>query len=82
MKMPNRDILVLVKEDDLNEDAIEFELEQLNNLLLNFETIDNLCVAHEIADLNRYRIHVQPKQIRPVMSNKELKPFIFIINKN
>ena len=51
MKTPNRDLLVLVKNDHLNEKAIEVELEKLNQLLFNYETIQNLCVAHEVFDL-------------------------------
>jgi hypothetical protein len=82
MKRPNRDLLVLVKEESLNKDAIEFELEQLNKLLVNSETVDCLCVAHEIADLNRYKILNKSHHIRDVIKHKELKPFVFILNKN
>ncbi len=82
MKTPNRDLLVLVKDDHLNKEAIEFELEQLNQLLFVFETADNVCMAHEIFDLNKYKIIGQPKIIRQVMHQKELKPFVFISNKN
>ncbi len=56
MKTPNRDLLVLVKDDRLDKDAIEFELEQLNQLLFVFETVDNFCVAHEVFDMNKYKI--------------------------
>lgn len=82
MKTPNRDLLVLVKDDRLDKDAIEFELEQLNQMLLIFETVDNLCVAHEVFDLNRYKVFKMVKHIRPVISQKELKPFVFLFNKN
>ena len=82
MKTPNRDLLVLVKDDRLDKEAIEFELEQLNQLLFVFETVDNFCVAHEVFDLNRYRIVHNAKKIKQVMNQKELKPFEFIFNKN
>jgi hypothetical protein len=82
MKTPNRDLLVLVKDDHLDKDAIEFELEQLNQLLFIFETVDNFCVAHEVFDLNKYKIIHNAKTIKQVMKHKELKPFIFISNKN
>ena len=82
MKTPNRDLLVLVKDNHLDKEAIEFELEQLNQLLFVFETVDNFCVAHEVFDLNRYKIIYNSKIIRDVMSQKELKPFVFISNKN
>lgn len=82
MKTPNRDLLVLVKDDRLDKDAIEFELEQLNQMLLLFETVDNLCVAHEVFDLNKYRILHKLQQIRAVIGQKELKPFVFLFNRN
>ncbi len=82
MKRPNRDLLVLVKEDQLNQDAIEFELNRLNRLLLDLETMDNLCMAHEIADLNRYRMLAKSNQVNDVIRQKDNKPFVFILNKN
>ena len=82
MKTPNRDLLVLVKDNHLDKDAIEFELEQLNQLLFVFETIDNLCLAHEVFDLNKYKIVHNPRTIKQLMNQKDLKPFVFISNKN
>lgn len=82
MKTPNRDLLVLVKDEFLNNDEMEFELQQLNQLLLNFETLDNFCLAHEIFDLNRYKIIHNARFIQKVIKQKELKPFEFICNKN
>ena len=82
MKTPNRDLLVLVKNDHLNEKAIEVELEKLNQLLFDFETIQNLCIAHEVFDLNVYRIHNNLKVLKKVISKKRLKPFEFLSNKN
>lgn len=82
MKTPNRDLLVLVKNDHLTEKAIELELEKLNQLLFNYETIQNLCVAHEVFDLNAYKIHNTFKLLQKVISRKHLKPFEFLFNKN
>lgn len=82
MKKPNRDLLVLVKDERLNEAAMEFELEQLNQILLALETVECLCVVHEVFDLNKYKILAKEKQIRQVLQKKELRPFVFISNKN
>ena len=82
MKTPNRDLLVLVKDDHMNEKAIEIELEKLNQLLFNYETIHNLCIAHEIFDLNAYKIQNNLKLLKKVISKKHLKPFEFLFNKN
>ena len=40
MKTCNRDLLVLVKDEHMNEKSMERELEQLNDLLFHFETIE------------------------------------------
>ncbi|HRE50591.1 MAG TPA: hypothetical protein PK339_04165 [Flavitalea sp.] len=82
MKTPNRDLLVLVKDNHLDKDAIEFELEQLNRLLFVFETIDNLSVAHEVFDLNKYKIICNTRAVKQILKQKEIKPFVFISNRN
>lgn len=82
MKTPNRDLLVLVKDEFDSEHSMEVELEKLNRLLFQFETLDTICVAHEIFDLNVGKIIEQPKQVRTVLNQKKLKPFQFACNKN
>ena len=82
MKMPNRDLLVLVKDEFLGTESMETELERINKLLMSFETVDNLCVAHEIFDMNRYKMLRKVNAVRRVVEQKQLKPFVFVINKN
>ena len=82
MKTPNRDLLVLVKDEFDSELSMELELEKLNRLLFQFETLDTISVAHEIFDLNVGKIIEQPKQVRSVLNQKKLKPFQFACNKN
>jgi hypothetical protein len=82
MKMPNRDLLVLVKDEFLGPESMETELERINKLLMSFETVDNLCVAHEIFDMNRYKMLRKLNAVRKVVEQKQLKPFVFVINKN
>ena len=82
MKTPNRDLLVLVKDEFDSEHSMELELEKLNRLLFQFETLDTISVAHEIFDLNTGKILEQPKQVRNVLNQKKLKPFQFACNKN
>jgi hypothetical protein len=82
MKTPNRDLLVLVKDESFDKKFMENELEQLNMLLIRFETIENICTAHEVFDLNRYRIILQPRQVEKHVHQKDIKPFVFICNKN
>ena len=82
MKTSNRDLLVLVKDETMNQQEIEFELDQLNSLLFRLETIDNFCVAHEIFDVRKHQLIDKRKKIVQLIHHSELKPFQFIFNKN
>jgi len=82
MKTPNRDLLVLVKDEFASEQFMEQELEQLNDLLFHFETMDNFCSAHELFDINRLRISRNNHYLRQIARIQELKPFQFLCNKN
>jgi len=82
MKTSNRDLLVLVKDESMNEHFMEHELEQLNDLLFHFETIENFCICHELFDMNKYRIITKANKIQQIVREKELKAFVFISNKN
>lgn len=82
MRAPNRDLLVLVKDEFLTPNSMEIELERINQLLVNFETPLNLCQAHEVFDMNRYKRITKLVKIQEIMSQRELKPFVFAINKN
>ena len=82
MKTCNRDLLVLVKDEHMNEKSMERELEQLNNLLFHFETIETFCTAHEVFDVNRHKTLHRLNHIQRIVRQKELKPFFFICNKN
>ena len=78
----NRDLLVLFKEELMNPQAIEHEVELLHELLYSVEKIDNLIVAHEVINLNKYKIISDKSVIRVTLRQNELKPFIFLNNKN
>jgi hypothetical protein len=82
MKACNRDLLVLVKDEQMNEKSMERELEQLNDLLFHFETMDSFCIAHEIFDINRHKTLCKTDKIQRIIREKELRPFYFICNKN
>jgi len=82
MKTPNRDLLVLVKDEFANEKFMEQELEQLNDLLFQYETMEQFCVCHEAFDMNRHKIVHKPKLLQQIARQRELKPFQFICNMN
>ena len=75
-------MLVLLKDEFRNEQAIENELEKLNEILHYTETIENYCIAYEVIDLNKYKIYSQRNKIIQVINQEKLKPFQFICNKN
>jgi hypothetical protein len=82
MKTPDRDLLVLMKDEFATEQFMEQELEQLNSLLFHYETVDNFCIAHEVFDINKYKIIRKSKSIQRIARQQELRPFQFLCNKN
>ena len=62
--------------------SIEHEVELLHQLLYSIERIENLIIAHEIIDLNKYRIINKSIQLRKLIHYRELKPFVFLNCKN
>jgi hypothetical protein len=82
MRRLKRDLILLRKEDQLDELNIEREVECLNYLLQMVETISSLSRAHELIDMNRYKIYQDALTVSKALKQKEDKPFQFIINKN
>jgi hypothetical protein len=80
MKMPNRDLLVLLKNEFMSQRAIDHEVECLNHILQAAESNEQFCIAHELVDRNR--ITSKSKKILKAIRYSELKPFQFLINKN
>lgn len=80
MKMPTRDLLVLLKNEFMSQRALDHEVECLNDILRTAESDEQFCVAHEL--VNRNRITVKPKKILRAIRYSELKAFRFLINKN
>ncbi len=80
MPGPKRDILVVVKDQFLSDQAIEHEVECLNEILRLTETNEHFCIAHELVDRNR--ITTKHNRILKAIRFVELKPFRFLINKN
>ena len=82
MNNPNRDLLVLFNQELMTPQSIEREVELLHELLYSVEAEENLIITHEIIDTNRYRIITKPKQLRIIIRQEELKPFVFLNCKN
>lgn len=80
MKTPNRDLLMLLKNGSVNEQAIEREVKWLNRMLIQAESPEQFCIAHEL--VTRHFITSKPKKILQAIRFTELKPFNFLLNKN
>ncbi|MDO9373645.1 MAG: hypothetical protein V4725_13945 [Bacteroidota bacterium] len=82
MNRMNRDLLVLFNQELLSPQAIEHEVEMLHELLFIVERLDNLVTAHEILDLNKYKVINKALTLRTTIHKQELKPFVFLNCKN
>ncbi|MEO5647167.1 MAG: hypothetical protein ABIQ56_02330 [Chitinophagaceae bacterium] len=81
-RQSNRDLLVLFKEELMTPQALEHEVELLHEMLYRVELIDNIAIAHEVIDINKYKIFDTLNVIRDIINLKTLKPFVFLNNKN
>ncbi len=82
MNKSNRDLLVLFKQDLMTPQAIEHEVGWLHELLFNVERLDNFVTAHELIDLNKYKITNNCVEIKKMVRRKKEQPFLFLNNKN
>ena len=82
MNNSNRDLLVLFNQELMTPQSIEHEVELLHQLLYNIERTENLIIAHEIIDLNKYRVVNKSIHLRKLFRQRELKPFVFLNCKN
>jgi len=77
-----RDLLVLSNKVSLTPQQLEKELQSLHELLYSIETSNSFCEANEVINLNNYKIITKPHLIEKAVRAAEMKPFIFIFNKN
>jgi hypothetical protein len=80
MRIPSRDLLVMLKSEYMSQHEIEQQVEYLNYILYRAESNEQFCIAHEL--VTRHRITSKPRKILKAISHYELKPFQFLINKN
>ena len=78
----NRDLLILFNHEMMSAKAMENEVELLHELLFTVERLDNLVIAHEIIDLNKYKVINKDIVLRKTIRVQELKPFVFLSCKN
>ncbi len=82
MKTSKRDLLVLFNQELMTPQSIEEEMNCLNEFLYKVEQIDNFVGAHELIDLNDYKITSSAVEIKKIISSKKRESFMFLSNKN
>ena len=82
MNKSNRDLLVLLNQDLKSPQAIENEVHSLHQILYQVERISHFITAHEVIDLNNYKIHRNPVLMKRMIRGKKETPFVFISNLN
>lgn len=82
MNKSNRDLLVLFNQELMTPQSVEHEVELLHQLLYSIERMENLVIAHEVIDLNRYSVSNKPFLLRKLFRQRALKPFVFLNCKN
>ncbi|MFZ4057787.1 MAG: hypothetical protein ACOYKE_06590 [Ferruginibacter sp.] len=82
MGRSNRDLLVMFNQSLMSEDALQTEIDYLHELLTHTERMEKLIVAHELIDLNKYKIINKPLPLRAAIKSVMQKPFVFLNCKN
>jgi len=82
MNPRNRDLLVFTNKDSMNQHELERQIELLNELFHLVETSNAAFIANEVIDVNRYKVITRPRQVSAILQSRQLKPFVFISNKN
>jgi len=76
----DRDLLVLIKNEFMSQQAIDHEVQQLNNILRQTELPHQFCNTHELVQRNK----ITQKSHRLLLAFRSplLKPFWFLIGMN
>lgn len=82
MNNPNRDILVLFKQELMTLQAMEQQVMLLHEMLFHVEKMDNIVTAHEILDLNKFKVIRKAVRIKQFLRLNTEKPFVFLNNLN
>lgn len=81
-KHQHRDLLVLINNEYHSQNAINYQVEWLHDVLFHLEAIDNFCAAHELININRHKIISSPQKIKKEILRKTETAFVFLNNKN
>ncbi len=78
----NRDLMVVLKDANINPETLNAETEWLNNMLNSVESTSNLAKFCELLNLTRYRVETKYDKVLKELTSNKNTPFVFIFNKN
>lgn len=82
MNKPNRDLLVMLKQELYTPQAMEQEVSFLHELLFTVERSNSVVLAHEVININKFKISTKSIDIKNALKNNNSKPFVFLNNRN
>ncbi len=82
MNPHNRDLLVFTKKEMMNQHELERQIELLNDLFYLVEASNAAYIANEVIDVNRNKVITKLRRVRTILQTQQLRPFVFISNKN
>lgn len=78
----NRDLLVMFNQELMSPQAIELQVEKLHEMLYDVERMENIAKAHEVIDVNKYKISNTGPEVKNIIRLQELTAFVFLNCKN
>jgi hypothetical protein len=78
----NRDLLIVNRDLVYDSNSLQHEIELLNQMLFSVEKLHHFSIAHEIIDVNKYKIIQKQHIIQQKIREHSLKPFQFLFCKN
>lgn len=82
MKLPERELVILLDEDNYDDVALERQTTGLHHLLDQIETLENIIQAVEYLNLHRGGVSNNRLRIEMALRSRKPGPFQFIIHKN
>jgi len=77
----NRDLIILSRYENTDTAAFEQQVRSIHEILYQVEGTEQFCQAHEVIDVNHYKILQKSYLVRKIISDP-IKPFVFLFNKN
>lgn len=74
--------MVVTRMSELSPELLEAEMLGLNNMLNRVEVIRNVASVFEVFDINRFKVYRKADKVIDTLQSREIKPFVFLFNRN